>query len=176
MEISYHQFNSQKNSMTAYPIHEAARTGDRKLINETVTSIDQLNAVDEAGRTPIHVAAEVNEAAMGAYMAECGADVNAKDHAGDTPLHVGARHGSRLTVSMLLWAEADPMLVNLLGETPLHLAVSAGHRDVVWLLLENGGGEAAVNVRDLQGRTPLEIGQNICASDEILDLLRKAQL
>ena len=162
-------------TVSAYPIHDAARTGDRKCLNDTLKSVDQLNAKDELGRTPMHAAAEVNEAAMGAYMAECGADVNASDNLGDTPLHVAARHGSRLVVSMLLWAEGDPLSVNNSGDTPLHVAVKAGQRDICWLLLENGG-EDAMKMRNKADLTPLEIARETGASEELLELLLSTQV
>ena len=156
------------------PLHFAAFRGDTKILNAHLSDETNLDAADHEGRTALHYAAYGNEAAIGAFIVECGADVNAVDLLLDTPLHAAARSGSRLVASMLLWGEADPLLQNASGETALHVAAKRGDRDIAWLLTENRGGDAAVEVKDSKGNTPLDYAKE-SGNSELVEMLAKCK-
>ena len=158
--------------LIAHPLHYAAFNGCTKTLNDNLNEDADINSIDEHGRTPLHLAAISNEAAIGAFIVECGANVTIQDNEGNTPLHLAAKHGSRLVASMLLWAEAEPLTTNNHNQTPLHLAVLAKSQDVAWLLTENRGGDKAVIERDSEGRTPLDIAQELGLHD-IAEMLSK---
>ncbi len=142
----------------AAAVFEAVRTGDVRPLNEHVKGVEDLEPRDENGQTPLHVAASIGEAAIGAYLVELGADPNVKDPNGDTPLHLAARHRHRLVASMLLWGGADTSISNNLKNTPLHDAVLVDNRDVAWLIVENGG-DMTVKAANAEGLTPVDIAK-----------------
>jgi ankyrin repeat protein len=59
-------------------------------------------------------------------------------------------------VALLLKLRADPNALNDSGMTPLHLAAHQGNFALAELLLAHG---ARKNVKDEQGRTPLDLAQ-----------------
>ncbi|MCC6696353.1 MAG: ankyrin repeat domain-containing protein [Candidatus Hydrogenedentes bacterium] len=69
---------------------------------------------------------------------------------------------------------ADPGIVEAAdesGATLLHFAAAAGRVDVVKLLLDKG---ADPNVANYDGETPLDLAEEVKASQEIRDLLQGA--
>ena len=153
-------------------VFEAVRTGDVRPLNDNVKSVEDLEPRDENGQTPLHVAATIGEAAIGAYLVELGADPNVQDPRGDTPLHLAARHRHRLVASMLLWGGAKTELTNNLKNTPLHDAVLADNRDVAWLIVENGGDRSA-KTPNAEGLTPLDIAR-ARGNAEVIEVLESA--
>jgi ankyrin repeat protein len=66
-----------------------------------------VNARDEIGKTPLHVAAAVgNKGAVELLLAK-GADANAKDQLGKTPLHWAAAGGQKEVAELLIAKGAD---------------------------------------------------------------------
>lgn len=95
-----------------------------------------LSAVNAAGRTPLHVAAE-----RGGYrggdtllrtLLDHGADANGTDRAGDTPLHLLSRSWKRAAVesarALVEVGDADVWAVNGAGDTPIDLARATAAR------------------------------------------------
>lgn len=156
----------------AAAVFEAVRTGDVRPLNDNVKGVEDLEPRDDNGQTPLHLAATIGEAAIGAYLVELGADPNVKDPHGDTPLHLAARHRHRLVASMLLWGGSDPNITNNVKNTPLHEAVLADNRDVAWLIVENGGDMTAKATNE-EGLTPLDIAK-ARGNTDILEVLESA--
>jgi acetoin utilization deacetylase AcuC-like enzyme/ankyrin repeat protein len=113
-------------------------------------------SVDDALRTPLHVAAGYGlEQALSVLLeAGAGEDANAKDATGGTPLHAAARGGHAACVEALLGAGSDAALQDVDGATPLHAAAGAGADACVAALLASPGGAAAAAAKDTRGRTP----------------------
>jgi len=82
-----------------------------------------VNAANDRGETPLHVAAHMGETEAAKLLVEHGADVNAKDELGGTPLHEAAKWPARTEVVKLLLANgADADAKNREGKTPLDVA------------------------------------------------------
>src|SRR6185437_4704076 len=65
----------------ADPIHDAARKGDMKKLNQLLQSDPQaVSAKDSNGDTPLHLAALHGELAAAQALIAAGADVNAKNN------------------------------------------------------------------------------------------------
>ncbi len=93
-----------------------------------------LNAKNEGGWTPLHLAALNGRVDIVASLLEHGADPNVQDKFGRTPLHLAALNGHVDVVRLLLEHGADPTVKNKDGDTPLDIARARGHREVVSLI------------------------------------------
>ena len=98
------------------------------------------NARDEAGVTPLHLAARFNPSdAVIRALIEAGADLNLRDRPGRTPLHLAAwQNSSTAVVAALIEAGADLNEPNDRGWTPIWLAARANSEAVVAALIEAG--------------------------------------
>ncbi|XP_023319394.1 ankyrin-1-like [Trichogramma pretiosum] len=135
-------------------------------ISDEVDKPLQLNALDELGRTPLHIAVAdgCKEQIVRELLAR-GADPNTADQEGSTPLHCtctkyrdddAANIFLELTDEFTQAVQIDAQ--DGLGNTPLHLALKNGHMDVARMLLRRGASSASVNQ---MRATPLHI---ICES------------
>jgi ankyrin repeat protein len=145
-------------SASPYPLHAAAAEGNIDVFNTVVKEVDDLNVLNDEGQTPLHVAAIHGETTVGAYITECGGDVSIKDRDGNTALHLAAIHNKRLFASMLLWGEADPQTVNNKGNTSLHEAAIRGNVQVIFIIINNGG-ESSKDIKNADGKTPLDLAR-----------------
>jgi ankyrin repeat protein len=66
-----------------------------------------VHATDSRGRTPLHIAAEKQDAQLGAFFISLGADVNALDNEGRSPLGISAGLGDTALAAHLVKAGAD---------------------------------------------------------------------
>ena len=156
-----------------------------------------LEARDDAGQTPLHVAAsggtsllaqivplelfgiagadesaDSESRALAATVAllAAGADVEAQDDGGRTPLHQAASGGSPEIIGAILetGTRVDP--VDGEGRTPLHLATAMlAERPGNVSVLVNAG--AATDVGDKSGETPLHIAAKSPGITEISALV-----
>ena len=157
------------------PLHLAAVP-----TNQTTEALEVLlltganiNAKDNHGYTPLHVAAQSASAETLETFLAAGANINAKNDFGNTPLHEAADRGGHAdNVKTLLTAGANVNAKNDFGYTPLHIAVRYGsdHVKKVEFLLAAG---ADVNIQANDGRTALGIATD--KSDEkVVELLLAA--
>lgn len=131
-----------------------------------------VNATDDYGRTPLHLAAVTNyESSVIELLLSRGADVNARNNYGSTPLHNAVEFIDELPIiALLLDRGADANAKDDNGETPLHMA-AAGLNDeplVIILLLARG---ADVNARDNYGGTPLHRAARWNESPAVIKIL-----
>lgn len=152
----------------ADPIHDAARKGDLKKVQAILASDPKaVNAQDNAGDTPLHLAALHGEYKVAEALIAAGANVNVKNsypafkpedlgqffsssnHADPVKLlHPGIRGSDAVNTHQVAAQE----LVNN-GYTPLALAeFAADHNKMIQLLIAHG---ADVNLRGITGTTPL---------------------
>ena len=64
------------------------------LIDAPIDAAARINAVDEAGNTPLHRAARYSSPEEVQVLIGAGANIHAVDKAGRTPLHIAARYSS----------------------------------------------------------------------------------
>ncbi|KAI0281936.1 ankyrin repeat protein, partial [Russula aff. rugulosa BPL654] len=108
------------------------------------------------GNTPLHSAA-CRDLEMVEVLLEYGVDVNAQNSYCRTPLSFAAGAGRRSKYT------------DSSGFTPLHDASEDGNIEIARVLLEHG---ANVEVKDNEGRTPLDIASGVLRGQhEIVKLL-----
>ena len=135
--------------MSLAVLSPAAETGGETGAAEAV------HARDAQGRTPLHRAAELGDAAQCRALLEAGAHYWERDVHGDAPLHLAARGGHVETCRLLAEQGEHSLYVNptnARGELPLHVAARGGFGEVCELLIAAG---SDLGVRDSAGNTPL---------------------
>ena len=106
-----------------------------------------LNAPDELGRTPLHIAVEYfNIPAAITTLVEAGADPNAPDLNGFTPLHMAAAY-TRVPAVIIALVDggADPDAKDQLGRTPLYLATEYNGSPAIITALKAAGDDESAN-------------------------------
>ena len=147
--------------LRASDIHQAVEAGNLKSVLSLIDgNIELLNARDNNGRTPLHLALELGRGEIVDSLIARGADVNLPDKDNNSPLHYAAVSGDAGLVRSLL--EKGAATINdtsctqrggFVGDwTPLHLACLEGYPETVQLLLDHG---ADIEARDGLQRTPL---------------------
>jgi hypothetical protein len=124
-------------------IADAAKANDTEKVKALLAHGADVNAKDDIGSTPLHVAANNNAKEVVALLLANRADVNAKDIDDWTPLHMAANKNSKDVAALLLANGADVNAkTKKSGETPLDRAVQK-HSDAVADLLRAHGGKPA---------------------------------
>ena len=166
------------------PLHRAVR-GRMDVDREDFHRIEQpeivlllirnganVNAKDDKGRTPLHIAVGEGHMETVRALVSAGADLTARDKRRETSLHAAAKgkitdyvvgktfEQDRIIVEalpgitrFLVESGADIHAKASFGDAPLHLAASNGHTEVVQLLISLG---AKVDAKGQLSRTPLD--------------------
>ena len=95
-----------------------------------------MDAVDDMGRTVLHVAAEKNHVDVLKGFLEHNISIDIQDESGRSPLHFAAYFGATKAVTELIRRGACRCAVTDRCSTPLHYAADQGHIEVVISLLE----------------------------------------
>jgi len=95
-----------------------AKDGNFYLVNVALGEKANINARDEKGYTPLHLAACSIASDVIKLLIERGADINAQDSEGRTPLHVAAQYGRYNAAEALIERRADINAVDKNGQTP----------------------------------------------------------
>jgi len=131
----------------------AAERGDERMVRGILRHHpESVNARDEHGLAPLHLATAYGHGGVVKLLLASGAEVNARDEDGGTPLHHAASHGLVAVADLLLAKGAAVGAADDNGWTPLHWAAWDGHVGVVEALLGHG---AEVDARMQYGWTPL---------------------
>ena len=86
-----------------------------------------VHSRDSKGRTPLHYAAELDNAALAAFFIALGADVDAQDDSGQTPLGICATAGTVNTAKVLIAAGAGIFKPAKDGLSPAIIALQGGN-------------------------------------------------
>jgi ankyrin repeat protein len=133
-------------------IHDVAQSGDLAAV-EGILREDpqQLEARDEQGMTPLHMAVQGMRLEVARFLLDRGADVNALNEDERSPLHLAALRGDEAMTRLLLERGAEPNArtrVEVGWRTPLHLAALRGDVAVTRALLERGADPDALDDTD----------------------------
>jgi ankyrin repeat protein len=121
-------------------IHEYATDGNiAELTQDLATYPGDVNLTDDAGRTPLHLAATHCHMDAAKLLLDKGAKVDAKAAGGTTPLDLAAQAGCVDMVNLLLAKGAKINARDDQGRTPLDRAMQ-WHRDEVVRVLQAHGG------------------------------------
>ena len=131
-----------------YSIHDLAKVGDVERIKLVLKSWPEvLEAADEKGYTPLHVAVVNDRIETAALLLSRRANPHAKTRTGQTALHFAAQKGALPMVQLLLTNGASPRAFNSISETPLLTAARAGQMDLMLVqALEEARGQVANTV------------------------------
>ena len=127
----------------------------RKLFRVLKWRADDLDAVDNVGKTPLSWAATGGHGGLVKTLLATGkVDVDSKDEEGSTPLYWAAYNGYEGVVKVLLaTGKVDVDSKDDEGSTPLLWAAYNGYEGVVKVLLATG--KVDVDSKDDEGSTPL---------------------
>jgi ankyrin repeat protein len=143
---------------------DAARRGDRKMVEVCLEKGIDPKIKDEVGRSGLMLAIRDGRSLeVAQLLQERGAPVDEPDAVGRTALHDAAGNGDTSAARWLLDKGAKADRKDLQGRTPLHNAVMGGSRAITVMLLEAG---VDANVRDNFQDTPLILACNK-GTDEI---------
>jgi ankyrin repeat protein len=113
-----------------FPIHEAARLGDIEQIKFLFkTDPELIEATDERGQTPLHVAAANGQFAVAQALVGLRAKVMVRTGNGQTPLHMAAKAGDVRTAELLVASGANVNARDAYEVTPLLSATLPAQRE-----------------------------------------------
>ncbi|WP_264706418.1 ankyrin repeat domain-containing protein [Wolbachia endosymbiont (group B) of Colias croceus] len=144
----------------------AVRSGDANQVADLINKGDDVNARDNRGNTPLHLAVLADKLQVVEKLIEGGADVNAKNNHGATPLHWAALNQNVNIVEKLIEKGANVNEKNKYDNVPLHYAAVYGSLSVIEKLIEKG---ADINAKSSNGDTPL----HLATKNSHLDVLEK---
>ena len=106
-----------------------------------------VNTTDEKGNTPLHAAAQVNDADLVSFLLLKGADTEIKNNQGETPLHVAINNRS-IKAAEILAASSNIFSKDGSGKTALELGIADGTRFFNALITPR-----TAELKDANGRT-----------------------
>ncbi|PGH27749.1 hypothetical protein AJ80_00537 [Polytolypa hystricis UAMH7299] len=109
-----------------------------------------VEETDEAGCTPLHIAAKKGDKETIQLLIDHGVDINTKDKYGQTALHIAAYNKHKEIVQLLIDPRVDVNIKEKYEKTALHIAALKGYKEIVQLLIDQG---ADVNIKDKDGQT-----------------------
>lgn len=131
---------------------QAAAKGDIHFVRLHLSCGAPVDAVDESGKTGLHLAAQHGRKDVIDVLVAAGANVDARDQRDRTPLHLAADASEEEALSALLAHRASANARDTYGETALHSVAAAGKTGLVRKMVSAG---ADVDASSGTGKTPL---------------------
>lgn len=123
-------------SVGAAGIHATVRAGDVQAVAGIIAADHgAVNARNELGSTPLHIAAGNPSPDIVKLLLDKGAAVNVKDNGGATPLHIAAFSGRKVNLELLLAKGADVNAKDKQGRTPRDYAETTLNHEIADILL-----------------------------------------
>jgi ankyrin repeat protein len=110
---------------------KGCEAGDFNKVRLAINFGADLEAKNNSGRTPLHLASEFNRISIAKLLIEMGANLEAKDNQGRNPLHVATMNNSIETATLLLDAGADLEAKDRWGNTPLDYSPTEERKDLL---------------------------------------------
>ena len=129
-------------------LHEAAAAGRVNRLKACGLGVDELNAANQHGQTPLMLAARQAQLPAVQALLEAGADPNIKDNLGTTALGYTAMNGSVDVARELLAQGADATIVDNFGGTAAKHALMNKHPIIYALCDPNGAKARGEELRD----------------------------
>jgi len=179
---------SPKDNRGRTPLHEGAFCGGEKIVELLLQYQADHRVQDNEGRTPLHDACRScnDSERVVQQLLEKGNNYLVADHQGCLPIHYAARYGKTVVTEQLLEAVArtNPKAQvvssaylnsqDLQGQTLLHMAVRVEHDalSILKLLVDHG---IKRELRDINGKTALQLAVELKRKDAIIFLMGSAQ-
>jgi len=154
LDIGSHALVSAQTTTGLSALHMAAWNNDIRMIKILLDKGADFQAQDEAGRTPMIVAAE--ESRMSAVKT-----LKEVDHYGGArsgvhgPMHVAARYGHTKAIAILMKLFGHSIQIEPDRVTPFHLAAEYGYVEVMKTLMAGGAYPWDNKKWTVNGETPM---------------------
>merc|ERR1719277_2948669 len=133
------QAQMQKLDDTPLNVHEAAKMGDLKAVQEYMAKGQPLDAQDQRGITPLGYAIGANKIAVVKMLLDKRANPFAVDATGNCGLHYAAGYGRKELLEYLIKTGSSVNQTNAKGQTPLAVATMNKQAESIELLQQHGG-------------------------------------
>jgi ankyrin repeat protein len=110
---------------------EGCESGDYNKVRLAINFGADLEAKNNYGLTPLHLASRLNHIEIAKLLIDRGADLEAKTNGGWTPLHLASDNNNIETAKLLIERGADVEAKTNGGRTPLRKAQSEEMRDLL---------------------------------------------
>merc|ERR1719440_134261 len=117
----------EKIEQTPLNLHEAAKNGDLKAVNEYLNKKQPLDSQDHKGITPLGYAIGANRIAVVKLLLDKRANPYSVDSSGNSGLHYAAGYGRKELLEYLLKIGVNVNQANAKGQTPLAVATVNKH-------------------------------------------------
>nr|XP_038026438.1 ankyrin repeat domain-containing protein 7 [Anas platyrhynchos] len=152
-------------------LHRAAARGDlARLRKHWWLKRLGKNCLDQAKRTPLHLACANGHADVVRFLVQEKCLLNLCDNTGRSPLMKAVESQHEECVAILLEHHADPNLEVYRGNSALHLAAAAPNTSLAEMLIEHG---AHLEAKNWEGNTPLLLAISSNHKEMVNFLLQK---
>jgi len=171
-KVLFNYFLSKKanirmaDSMGYTPMYSAVIVDDKSTLTYFLNNgIDVNEIISSEGDTALAAAVKLSKEDLVPLLIDKGSSLNVRDKEGFSLAHDAVMSPEILKI--LIDKKVNVNIKNNLMQTPLHLATLYNKLDSVMLLLKAG---AVLNIKDLNGKTPLDIAKENSYNDIITAL------